>query len=153
MLHVMHYMIILNQSYFRVVLRFGAKMILKTRENNERVFVINYFLSDDTISVHELARRNSGFLGGEFFKRAKFFLPGQGSLYTSNRPKIYQSHHFFLGSKVNLMDYIFDIISVDIFALNFMEQNKEEVGQKLYHKFHFSKFMKFHLSIQCRTQR
>ena len=105
-------------------------MISKIRENNERVFVINYFLSDDTLSVHELARRNSGFMGGEFFKRAQFVLPDQG-WYTSNRPKIYQSHHFFLGSKVILRDFIFEIISADIFALNFMEQHKEDVSSKL----------------------
>lgn len=43
------------------VLRFGAKMISDIKENGERVFIITYYLSDDTISIYELGMRNSGF--------------------------------------------------------------------------------------------
>lgn len=46
----------------RIILRFGAKMLSNIKENNERVFIISYYLSDDTISVYELGMRNSGFL-------------------------------------------------------------------------------------------
>ena len=48
--------------YDRYILRFGARMISKIKENNERVFVITIYLSDDTISVYEMAVRNSGFI-------------------------------------------------------------------------------------------
>lgn len=43
------------------LLRFGAKMISKIKENMERIFIITYYLSNDTISVYELTVRNSGF--------------------------------------------------------------------------------------------
>lgn len=43
------------------MLRFGAKMISNITENGERVFIITYYLSDDTISIYELGMRNSGF--------------------------------------------------------------------------------------------
>lgn len=43
------------------MLRFGAKMISNILENGERVFIITYYLSDDTISIYELGMRNSGF--------------------------------------------------------------------------------------------
>lgn len=46
----------------RFLLRFGAKVLSKIHENNERVFIVTYYLSDDTISVYELGMRNSGFL-------------------------------------------------------------------------------------------
>lgn len=49
-------------------LRFGAKMLSNIKENLERVFIITYFLSDDSISIYELGTRNSGFLVRFFFK-------------------------------------------------------------------------------------
>jgi hypothetical protein len=101
-------------------------MISKIKENNERLFVIIYYVGDDTISVHELPRRNSGFMGGEFFGKAKFELPGQEK-FTSERPLIYKSQHFYLGAKVILRDFVFEIASVDIFTLKFMEYYKNEV--------------------------
>lgn len=45
----------------RYLLRFGAKLISNIQENNERVFIITYYLSDDTISIYEMGMRNSGF--------------------------------------------------------------------------------------------
>lgn len=110
-----------------MVLRFGARMISKIAENNERIFVITYYLSDDTISVHEITRRNCGFMGGEFFGKSKFFLPNQ-DIYAAERPKTYTSQHFYLGATIILRDFIFKIISADIFALKFMEQHKDEVS-------------------------
>lgn len=56
-----------NESYhfFRQgmdshILRFYAKMLSKIEENTTRDFIICYYLSDDTISVFEIAKRNSG---------------------------------------------------------------------------------------------
>lgn len=40
-------------------LRFRAQMISKIAEDNDREFVITYYLSDDTISVFELGKRNA----------------------------------------------------------------------------------------------
>lgn len=37
-------------------------MISNIKENNDRFFVITYYLSDDTVSVYELMIRNSGFM-------------------------------------------------------------------------------------------
>lgn len=101
-------------------------MISKIEENNERLFVINYFLSDDTISIHEIARRNCGFVGGDFFGKAKFYLPYQDK-YSAERLKTYTSQDFFLGATVIMRDFVFKVVSADIFALNFMEQHKNEV--------------------------
>lgn len=102
-------------------------MISNIRENNDRLFTISYHLADDTISVFELSCRNFGFVAGEFFGKAKFYLPGQDK-YTCDRPIAYKSQDFYLGATVVLRDFCFKIISADLFALKFMEEHKELVG-------------------------
>lgn len=109
----------------RFLLRFGAKMISNFPENNERIFIITYYLSDDTISVYELAVRNSGFQGGDFFKRAKFILPKQNIL-TSHRPIPYAPQHFYIGATVLLNDFKFYIATADEFALCYMEKESNQ---------------------------
>lgn len=42
----------------RYMMRFGARMVSDVQENRERMFVITYYLSDDTISVYEIGARN-----------------------------------------------------------------------------------------------
>jgi len=113
----------------RVILRFGAKMISNIRENNERLFVISYYLADDTIAVYELSRMNCGFRGGEFLGKAKLYLPGQQK-YVSDKPVAYKSQDFFLGASVVLRDFCFQIVSADRFCLKFMEEHKELVSYK-----------------------
>lgn len=39
-------------------LRFKVQMVSPTDEDNNREFVITYFLEDDTISVYEIGKRN-----------------------------------------------------------------------------------------------
>ena len=41
-------------------LRFMAKVITKDPIQAQRRFVVSYFLSDDTINIHEPPMRNSG---------------------------------------------------------------------------------------------
>lgn len=113
--------------YDKLILRFGANMISNVRENNERLFVISYHLSDDTISVFELCRRDSGFAGGEFFGKSKFYLPGQEK-FTSEPPIAYKSQDLYLGATVYLRTFCFKIVSADLFALKFMEDHKELVS-------------------------
>uniref|UniRef100_A0A336MSJ8 EF-hand domain-containing family member C2 n=1 Tax=Culicoides sonorensis TaxID=179676 RepID=A0A336MSJ8_CULSO len=112
-------------KYDGYILRFGARLISKIKENNNRAFIILYYLDDDTISVYEIGLKNSGFLGGEFFKRSKMYLPGQEWL-SASRPKTYKAEDLFIGTKVNLRDHIFALISADRFSLNFMEQNPHQ---------------------------
>ncbi|XP_058116379.1 EF-hand domain-containing family member C2 [Anopheles ziemanni] len=112
-------------AYDRCSLRFGARMVSKVLENNERFFVISYYLSDDTISVYEIPIRNSGFIGGEFIKRRKICLPRQDP-FGAERPACYGPQHFYLGAVVLLQDHQFHVTNADIYALNFMEQHCEE---------------------------
>uniref|UniRef100_A0A1A9ZYI2 EF-hand domain-containing family member C2 n=1 Tax=Glossina pallidipes TaxID=7398 RepID=A0A1A9ZYI2_GLOPL len=92
----------------RFVLRYGAKLLSTIKENCERVFIVSYYLSDDTIQIYEIAERNSGFLGGEFMKRTRIPLPGQEK-FTSRRPQYYQPYNFYIGATISLKDHIFHI--------------------------------------------
>ncbi|XP_055640379.1 EF-hand domain-containing family member C2 isoform X2 [Toxorhynchites rutilus septentrionalis] len=111
--------------YDRCNLRFGARMISDIKENNDRFFVITYYLNDDTVSVYELMIRNSGFQGGEFIKRSRILLPNQ-DIFISSRPRYYQAKDFYLGQTVILQDHKFSITNADIYALSFMEAHCEE---------------------------
>lgn len=115
-------------KYDGCILRFGAKMISIIRENCERSFVISYYLADDTIQIYEVARRNSGFLGGEFLKRARVALPGQEK-FSSARPEYYHAKDFYIGARLSLKDHIFYINSADEFTLLYMEQHANEVSR------------------------
>lgn len=102
-------------------------MLSDVKENNDRLFIINYYLNDDTISVYELSCRNAGFKGGEFIGRCKIYFPNQPK-FTSQRPVAYTAQDLYLGAIVNFRNFIFQIISADLFALTFMEEHKEIVS-------------------------
>lgn len=112
-------------NYDGFILKFGAKMLSPIRENYERIFIISYYLSDDTISVYEPAIRNSGFDGGDFFKRDKILLPNQ-DLLTRHRPMTYTPQHFYIGALVNFRNYNFQLITADEYALCYMENKSNE---------------------------
>ncbi|KAH8323609.1 hypothetical protein KR074_010276 [Drosophila pseudoananassae] len=112
-------------KYDGCILRFGAKLISPIRENDERDFVISYFLADDTLQVYEASRRNSGFLGGEFLKKARVPLPGQ-NMFGSARPEYFRANDFYIGRTMTLKDHIFHIVSADEFTLLYMEQHPSE---------------------------
>ncbi|XP_059621802.1 EF-hand domain-containing family member C2 [Phlebotomus argentipes] len=110
-------------SHENQVLRFGAKLISRIKENSERIFIVNYYLADDTISVFEKPVRNSGFTGGRFLHRKQFFLPNQ-NLMSSVRPQIFAPQHFFIGSRIQLSDHVFEIVSADCHVFDYMEKNQ-----------------------------
>lgn len=109
----------------KFILRFGAKLISTIRENCERVFIISYFLSDDTIQVYEVVRRNSGFSGGVFLKRQRVLLPNQEK-FPVKRPDFYKPQHFYIGATINLYDHIFTFVSADEYTLLYMESHPFE---------------------------
>ena len=58
------------------ILRFSAKLISTFPSDEERAFIISYFVRDESIMVYEMADRNSGRNKGKFlekFKKMKLF--------------------------------------------------------------------------------
>lgn len=113
-------------AYDNCNLKFGAKMISSVKDDLQRIFIITYYLGDDTISIYEYGVRNSGFAGGFFFKRTKFYLPGQ-NFYQADRPKYYLPDDFYIGRTIILNSYKFYICSAEEFTLSYMEMHPSQV--------------------------
>lgn len=56
-------------------LLFRAKFKDPAPGNEDRIFAITYYMEDDTVSIFEPPRKNSGILGGKFLERGRYKLP------------------------------------------------------------------------------
>ncbi|XP_070222148.1 EF-hand domain-containing family member C2 isoform X3 [Bos mutus] len=106
-------------------LRFFAKLITHKCADVERMFVISYFLSDDTISVFEPIERNSGYTGGMFLKRVRVKKPGQ-EVFKSEFSEYIKAEELYVGAKVNVNGYLFFLVNADEYTLNYMERNSDK---------------------------
>ncbi|KAF7391340.1 hypothetical protein HZH66_009820 [Vespula vulgaris] len=113
-----------KQGFDSKVLRFRAQMISKIPENLERQFIIRYYLIDDSISIFELTKRNSGFRRCSFLKKMPVMLPKQ-EIFSSKKPEYYKPSDFYIGACLNINEFYFSIISADIYALRYMEINSK----------------------------
>ena len=60
------------RKYEGQLLRFSGRMESDVAENNDRRFVIVFYLEDDTLRVFEPMIHNSGFAGGKFLLRKRY---------------------------------------------------------------------------------
>ncbi|XP_076290221.1 EF-hand domain-containing family member C2 [Lasioglossum baleicum] len=117
-----------KQGFDSHVLRFRARMISNIPENEDRMFIIRIFLMDDTMSIFELAKRNSGFRRCLFLKRMPIMLPDQ-EIFASTKPAYYKPEDFYIGARVNLNDFIFEFTSADVYCLRYMELHCDKFPQ------------------------
>ncbi|XP_063693054.1 EF-hand domain-containing family member C2-like [Bolinopsis microptera] len=97
------------------VLRFFARLDTNRPIDMDRTFIISFFLSDDTISVFEPEKRNSGIVHGKFIERSKIMNPSGG---------YYQAEDIYVGAVVNFRSHQFVITDADEYALSYAEQHK-----------------------------
>jgi len=115
------------------ILRFVAQLDTNAPEDRERLFIISYYLADDTIGVYEPPARNSGFMGGKFMERSRVKAPGSDSFYKPG--------NMFVGSVMEFRKHRFVLIEADEYTLNYMENKKfpssdvTEIVNKLKTKF------------------
>jgi len=64
------------------VLRFTAKFHNPKLEDEKRRFVMNFFLFDDTLSIHEPPQRNLGIVTGKFLEKGVHLNQVTGKLFT-----------------------------------------------------------------------
>lgn len=107
------------------VLRFMAKLDSKIPSDQNRKFIISYYLSDDTISIFEPFVRNSGISGGKFLERSRVKKPDQ-PLNNVNLSEYYSAADLFIGQKVNFNQHKFIIYDADEYAFNYMENHPNE---------------------------
>lgn len=96
----------------RKVLRFGAKMDTTKPEDVDRWFILSYYLADDTISMYEPPRSNSGIAGGKFLERRRVENPSTGNYYTQN--------DFLVAASLEIYHHKFIITSADDYTRRYM---------------------------------
>merc|ERR1712159_19944 len=98
------------------ILRFVAQMDTNSPEDRERLFIISYYLADDTMGVYEPPARNSGFMGSKFMERCRVKNPGSDMFYKPT--------DMHVGAVMEFRRHRFILIEADEYTLNYMENKK-----------------------------
>ena len=108
-------------KYDGCCLRFLAKLNEKKTkiENYQRRFVIEFFLTDDTIKIYEKPLRNSGFISGKFLERTRL------KNHAKENSPWFHAEDFYLGATVIINGFTFDLIETDKQTLDIMNNNIE----------------------------
>ena len=104
-----------NDQY---VLRFEARMISESVEDNIRRFIVSFFCGDDTIQVYQNAEKNSGIWGGKFLERKKQEKSGEKRYIVDT--------DFQIGGLIKIGAYNFQLLKADDFTLNYMRERPEK---------------------------
>lgn len=107
------------------VLRFLARMDTKKPIDQDRRFIISYFLADDTILVFEPPVRNSGIIGGKFLERSRVKKPGN-MRYSTQLSEYYSATDLYVGACVDFNNFKFILIDADEYAFLYMEKCKDK---------------------------
>lgn len=84
--------------------------------DESRLFVLSYFMNDDTISVFEPPLRNSGMVGGKFLERGIKYKPGTEEQYTYK--------DLYVGAEIVINSFNFMLSNADEYTFSYMENNK-----------------------------
>jgi hypothetical protein len=106
-------------------LKFQLRLEGGDSSNAIRVFVLTYFLADDTLSIFEPAQRNSGIIGGKFLQRSRVKKAVTDGLPSASGDYI-GPQDLYVGARVIINNHPFVVYSTDERSLVFMEQNPEQ---------------------------
>uniref|UniRef100_A0A673C7B2 EF-hand domain (C-terminal) containing 2 n=1 Tax=Sphaeramia orbicularis TaxID=375764 RepID=A0A673C7B2_9TELE len=107
------------------VLTFCAKMVTTDPVDKDRVFIVSFYLSDDSISVFEPPQRNTGVQGGSFLKRGRVKKPGQ-ELFKSELSEYFTAQDLYVGATLCFNNKNFQILDADEYTFNYMDKHPEE---------------------------
>jgi hypothetical protein len=96
-------------------LRFLAKFITPAPEDAERVFIITFYMSDDTLGIYEKFQRNSGFIGGKFLERCR--------IRNVNTHEFFRPGDFVVGQPITINHQTFILEGCDEYTGNFIGNN------------------------------
>eukprot|EP00928_Gymnodinium_smaydae_P024385 TRINITY_DN1973_c0_g6_i1.p1 TRINITY_DN1973_c0_g6~~TRINITY_DN1973_c0_g6_i1.p1 ORF type:complete len:773 (+),score=190.71 TRINITY_DN1973_c0_g6_i1:80-2320(+) len=94
------------------ILRFTARYHGGNPEDEDRLFVFNYHLFDDTLSIHEPPQRNTGIITGRYLEKAVHLNQNTGELFKPDDLQI--------GSIVKVYNREFEITDMDEYTRNYM---------------------------------
>lgn len=99
------------------ILRYEARLISQTKDDNTRNFIISFFCGDDTIQVYEVADKNSGIWRGKFLERSRHMNPLNSKYYTER--------DFQIGETIQLSVYKFQLLRADEFTHKYMKSKPD----------------------------
>jgi len=102
-------------KYDKTALRYLCKLVSENPEDQDRRFIIEFFLSDDTIRVYEQSMRNSGFVAGKFLDRRRCKNVETGEWF--------KPEEFYMGGRLIINGFVFDLLEADEATLNIMEKD------------------------------
>jgi EF-hand domain-containing protein 1 len=90
------------------ILRFTAKFANPSVHDAGRLFIINYYLIDDQIMVHEPPARNTGILTGRYLEKNTY--------YNGNTRDIIKPEDLKPGNRISILTHEFLITGMDIYT-------------------------------------
>merc|ERR1712187_1060744 len=87
------------------ILRFTARFVDPKPEDVDRLFVINFHLFDDTMSIHEPPQRNLGIVTGRFLDKAVHLNQITGRIFTAA--------DFIPGNNIKVYNHEFELLDCD----------------------------------------
>jgi hypothetical protein len=99
------------------ILRFNAKLISPIPSDEERKFIVSFYVKDFSIQIYEIADRNSGRQSCKFLERKRMKNPSTG--------QYYEEKDMIIGNKLFLNKYTFRLLSCDEYTRKYMEDNAE----------------------------
>merc|ERR1711970_253737 len=87
------------------IVRFTAKFEDPKPEDAERLFVVNFHLFDDTLSIHEPPQRNLGIVTGKFLEKGVHLNQKTG--------RLFEPVDLIPGNVVKIFNHEFQILDMD----------------------------------------
>jgi len=95
------------------VLRYTARFANPKPEDVDRLFVINFHLCDDSLSIHEPPQRNLGIVTGKFLEKGVYL--------NQNSGKFFEPEDFFPRNTIKVFNHEFQILDMDKYTEKKME--------------------------------
>jgi len=110
----------INQKFRRDkhILRYLAKLISPFLSDDERRFLVSFYLRDNAIQVYEIADKNSGRQSGKFIEKQRIKNP-----YTN---LYYSEKDFVPGNVIYVNKFIFKLLECDEYTRKYMRDNPED---------------------------
>jgi hypothetical protein len=100
----------------KIILRFLAKLNNTVPEDQNRRFLISFFMADDSIQVYEMQNRNSGIWEGKFLEREKY-------KNIENESKYFSISDFQINKSIKINTFSLSILDADDFTKKWMSKN------------------------------
>ncbi|KAK2856154.1 hypothetical protein Q5P01_004889 [Channa striata] len=109
------------------VLRYIARLESPNPEDQGRVFILSYYLSNDMISIFEKPTRNSGIIGGKFLEKTRISKPNS----TVEHPEFYSPADLYIGATVEVFSHRFVLTNADQYVLSYLESISSQIPSQM----------------------